>query len=190
MTILKENQYYYKTDLQTICRQYGWPTSGTKAQLLARIESDGRQEINQITSSHKAELTVDQISPEMPLINSGFSFNQVVRDYFTNYYQVDNFHFTKQMATLRRLAQKNQDASICVSDLMDIYEGKRFGSLNDEDEASYQWNNFVHDFFADSSLPVEKNLRLAAQLWYFVKTRPQENSYTSDLWRQYQAQQK
>lgn len=156
MTILKENQYYYKTDLQTICRQHGWPTSGTKAQLLARIESDGRQKITQFAENHKTELTVDQISPETPLINSGFAFNQVARDYFASYYQVDTFHFTKQMATLRRLAQKNQDSSIRVSDLMDIYEGKRFGKLNAEDEASYQWNNFVHDFFADDSLPVEK----------------------------------
>ncbi|CAH1852504.1 SAP domain-containing protein [Convivina praedatoris] len=190
MELLKENQYYYKKDLQDICRQHGWSTSGTKAQLLACIQSGGKRGGDQPARNHKIRLTLDQISPEMPLINSGFSFNQVARDYFANYYQVANFHFTKQMATLCRLAQKNQDSSIHVSDLMDIYEGKRFGSLDDEDEASYQWNNFVHDFFADDSLPAEKNLHMAAQLWHFVKNRPQENSYTSDLWRQYQAQQK
>jgi hypothetical protein len=107
-----EQHYWYKEELQRICRQYRLPASGTKAELeryvkrfLAgqRVADKRLQNTKQRTKKALKEMTLDT-----RLIPDGFKFNQQARAFFAEYFQVEKFSFTKEMAAaLTYLRQKS-----------------------------------------------------------------------------------
>ena len=148
--------YYYKTDLQEICRQLGLPSIGTKAELEKYIilflkGVDKRDIINKRqsgnTTRNKKQLI--EITLDTKIIQDGFKLNNQAREFFKNYFNVDKFSFTKSMAVLIRKAEENNDFKMTVGDLVDVYINGYNDIESTDEERTYQWNNFVKSFNAD-----------------------------------------
>ena len=83
--------YYYKTELIKLCRQWNLPTSGTKAELNSYVEKYlkgmSANEIKPCRSNNKIHrsLTYNEINLDTKLINSGFCFNKVARQWFADF---------------------------------------------------------------------------------------------------------
>ncbi|EHO51718.1 SAP domain-containing protein [Lentilactobacillus kisonensis] len=182
-----KSKYYYKTDLIALCRSYGLPTYGTKAELnhyiLAYLSGTPKQMIhpNRKRPIHKL-LTSDEISLQTPLVGSGFAFNDAARKFFANYFGVTKFSFKKKMAVIKRKAETDNDLAITVGDLIREYEESDQLVSQSKEAQTYQWNNFVKDFCADpTSLRFNQKIKVAVILWQKVKRSTGPKSYQHDL---------
>jgi hypothetical protein len=174
-----ESMYFYKTELQTICRNLNLNTSGTKFDLNQRIIKylNHDPQTNGPSSQHNGITTDLKLSTK---IINGVKLNQQLRNFMANYYGKETFKFSKEMAVTFRETKANNDSSITIQTLIDINDGKV--SVNtDKDDASYQWNQFVKDFCADpATKPIQNKLKSAAILWKLVKTKA-DKRYSHNL---------
>jgi len=184
-----KKHYWYKTELSEICRRFGLPAAGTKAELEARILKllsgepiEYRGSKNQY--SRKKRKTAE-ITLETRLIPDGFKFNRQAREFFAAYFKKEKFSFTKEMAAALREAERLGDHEMTVADLIAVYEGRR--SVENPDEKSYEWNRFVQDFNRDPKLrQVKQNrMQVAAALWKQVRDNPGPKRYSPDLLEKY-----
>ncbi len=188
-----EHTYYYKTDIVKICKLLSLPASGTKAELNSYITAylNGTP-ATQIKTKRKQKLrpslTYEEINLDTKLIGSGFSFNNEARRWFANYFGVKNFSFKKEMAIIKRKAEAEDDTKITVRDL--IYHIEHWKQEEIElvaEEQTYQWNNFVRDFFEDpATKKYQDRLKVAAILWKLVRESSNNKIYSHGLLRQYE----
>ncbi|MCH4170833.1 MAG: SAP domain-containing protein [Lactobacillus sp.] len=189
--------YYYKQDLVAMCRQWGLPTNGTKAQLnqyvsqfLSGIPVDRIKPAKRL--SKVPALTVGDITLNTRIVDSGFRFNTAARQFFANYFEVPHFSFTKAMAALRRQAVAEHNLEVTVKDLIMTYKKGQTQAADlqpqvEPEEATYQWNNFVRAFFKDpATRQYCERLKVAAILWQQVKHSPQAKLYMPQLLKDYQ----
>lgn len=120
-----QEKHYYKKDLIGLCRHFGLPTTGTKAELsqelilffkgmpLAKIKAVH-------TAAKKRPLYYDEIDLDTKLVGSGFAFNDDARKFFADYFGVETFHFSKQMTAMKRKARREHDTKLTVGDLIDV----------------------------------------------------------------------
>ena len=94
------------------------------------------------------------------------------------------------MAAAVREAKKRHDNSFTVRDLLVIYKtgkqrkaaGKSLPSYMQPEEQTYQWNNFVRAFNADShSMIFSNKMKVASILWSKVRDNPGPKEYRTDL---------
>lgn len=188
-----EHTYYYKTDIVKICKLLSLPASGTKAELNSYITAylNGTP-ATQIKTKRKQKLrpslTYEEINLDTKLIGSGFSFNNEARRWFANYFGVKNFSFKKEMAIIKRKAEAEDDTKITVRDLIyHIEHGKQEEIELVAEEQTYQWNNFVRDFFEDpATKKYQDRLKVAAILWKLVRESSNNKIYSHGLLRQYE----
>lgn len=184
-----DNHYWYQAELQNICRKYGLSAAGTKAKLAARIRQFLLGEIapdqRQSHTAARKKRELGEITLNTRLLPDGFKFNQQARQFFAAYYGKQTFSFTKEMAVALRDAERRGDHDMTVADLLDVYEGKK--KIDNPDERSYQWNQFVKDFNSDPlSRRIAKNrMKVAAVLWRKVRDNPGEKRYSSALLQEY-----
>ncbi|GAJ27275.1 hypothetical protein JCM15457_2248 [Liquorilactobacillus sucicola DSM 21376 = JCM 15457] len=188
-----KEKYYYKTELVELCRILKLPVSGTKAELNFYLEqylsgisvSKIRASRPFVTRTRRKILTANQIRLDTKVIGTGFTFNNEARKFFSSYFGVKKFSFKKEMAMIKRQAEKENDTELTVGDLI-----KRSLKLSRDkeqiaavsEEQTYQWNNFVRDFFLDSkTTQYNDRLKVAAILWQYVKKSKQEKKYTAIL---------
>lgn len=184
-----EKHYWYKAELSEICRQFGVPAAGTKAELEARIrkllsgESIGPQRHENAIRRKRQQMK--EITLETRLIPDGFKFNRQTRQFFAAYFKQEKFSFTKEMAAALREAERRGDHEMTVADLIAVYEGKR--PVENMDEKSYEWNRFVQDFNRDPmSRQVKQNrMQVAAALWKQVRDNPGPKRYSPELLESY-----
>lgn len=185
-------QYWYKTELQKICRKYSLPTYGTKAELQEYIERflKGEQDIEpRRTLRRKKDLSLSEITLDTKILESGFSLNNVAREWFRNYYDVDKFSFNKSMAIKMREIEENHDVNATVADLVKAHDSNN--KIVSKEEKTYQWNQFVKDFNSDSFTKKFKNKRLkvASLLWKYVKdSEKADKVYHHSLLKKYQSE--
>ena len=188
-----EHTYYYKTDIVKICKLLSLPASGTKAELNSYITAylNGTP-ATQIKTKRKQKLrpslTYEEINLDTKLIGSGFSFNNEARRWFANYFGVKNFSFKKEMAIIKRKAEAEDDTKITVRDLIyHIEHWKQEEIESVAEEQTYQWNNFVRDFFEDpATKKYQDRLKVAAILWKLVRESSNNKIYSHGLLRQYE----
>lgn len=186
--------YWYKTELEEICRDFGLPSYGTKAELTAYIQQflEGKpaSQIKRLRRTKPAGgLKADQISPETKLLDSGFKLNKEVRQFFADYYGQEKFTFKKVMAIKLREVERLEDKEATVADLIAVLENPDLVSQETPEEKSYQWNRFVKDFRQDPlSKYYREPLKVAALLWRGVKNSQDEKVYTSQLLADHQAE--
>lgn len=186
--------YHYKTELAAICRQHRLPASGTKAVLNQRLQAlVAGQRLDTPTSKVKRlAKPVKELSVTTPLANSGFSFNAEARKFFAAYFHVSKFAFTKPMAVLKRQAEAQPQLALTVADLIDVYQATRNSKARQQflaenaEEKTYEWNRFVHDFFADpATWQFRPRLKVAAILWQQVKQSTAPKQYVHSLLQAY-----
>ncbi|UQS81781.1 SAP domain-containing protein [Bombilactobacillus folatiphilus] len=178
--------YWYKTELQQICRHYALPTYGTKAELTQYIYAflDGTppsaiHSVRHYRTKIKTALTTEQISLNTKLLHSGFALNNEARQFFANYFGVSHFSFRKSMAVKMREVARTNDTNTTVSDLIQALQAP---SINTFTEQTYQWNHFVKDFCADPwSQNYKQSLKAAAILWRIVRDSDQPKVYQHEL---------
>ncbi|UFJ39869.1 SAP domain-containing protein [Brevibacillus humidisoli] len=183
--------YWYKDELAAICRQNGLSSSGTKAELEERIvhlligETVHNQRAK--TTQQRRKQRSGPITLQTRLIPEGFRFNQEARAFFQEYYGVNKFSFTKEMAAALRDAEKRNDQEMTVADLIAVYDSSRQKNHTKAnpptaEDKTYQWNGFVKEFHADPQSKQWKNkLEIAAFLWRKVRDRKGEKRYTPAL---------
>lgn len=185
-------KYYYKTELIKLCRQYKLPTSGTKAELnscitkyLKGVPSSKIKLIRNNRDRHP--LQYSEISLDTKLINSGFCFNNAARQWFANYFGVEKFSFSKKMAIIKRKAEAEHDTEITVGDLIHQMESwNQDKTALSAEERTYQWNNFIRDFFKDqTTTQYRQRLKVASILWKKVRVSKKDKVYHHDLLKKY-----
>lgn len=193
MTVDKfRTQYWYKTELQEICRKYNLPTYGTKAELQEYIERflNGEQDIKpKRILKRKNDLSLSEITLDTKILESGFSLNNVAREWFRNYYNVSKFSFNKPMAIKMREIEQNHDMNATVADLIEAHDSNN--KIVNKEEKTYQWNQFVKDFNSDPQTKKFKNKRLkvASLLWKQVKKSEKvDKVYHHSLLEKYQSE--
>lgn len=193
-----EESYFYKTDLIKMCRHYGLPTYGTKAELnhylrsyLSGMPIQAIKSLREQTSG--ASLTFEQITLDTKLINSGFSFNDAARKFFADYFGVEKFSFKKEMAIIKRQAETDGNTEMTVGDLLNQYVNLQQNQhaqkllVTNSEESTYQWNNFLRDFCnSDESHDFNNKLKVASILWQQVKNSTRPKKYTDKLLIDYQ----
>ncbi|WP_079909430.1 SAP domain-containing protein [Paenibacillus sp. 32352] len=185
-----EHHYWYKKELEELCRNHGISSAGTKAELEQRIKNvlsgktpvDSRKMNSAIRKRRQAE---QPLSLHTKLIPEGFKFNAKAREFFAHYYKVPKFSFTKEMAAALREAERQGDMDMTVSDLIAIYEGPKL--IQGPEERTYQWNYFVKEFNKDPLAQGLKQdrMKIAAELWKLVRDNPDDKQYSTTLLANY-----
>ena len=188
--------YWYREELQSICKSLNIDSSGMKAELNHNIEQyfkgnliapkkDIRSAITHTTkqTTSKASSTIP-LTPQTSLIECGFCFNQRFRDFFSQQTGITNFKFNVDMVATVRKVKETNDCTFTLGDLLDIFYGtKTYAKYN---KVSLQWNKFVQDFCADPATACFPNkLKTAALLWKEVRTSTREKIYKTELLKEF-----
>ena len=133
--------YWYREELQCICRQYGINACGMKAELNHNIEeyfngnvicSKKKQRVkvlvkptasrtnNEHSSADDIHLTLDT-----PLLSCNFRFSQRFRDFFSKQTGIERFKFNTDMVATARKVRETGDEKFTLGDLLDIFYGKK-----------------------------------------------------------------
>lgn len=173
--------YWYREELQQICKQLGISSSGMKTELCHNIEEYFKG--NRIVGSQpkrRAKPSDSPLSLNSGLIDCGFTFGPRFRAFFAEQTGVKNFKFNVDMVATVKKVREDNDKSFTIKDLLDIYYGKK--TYAKYDNSALQWNRFVKDFCADPKTAQFANkLKIAAILWSEVRNSTREKIYTPDL---------
>ena len=179
--------YWYREELQKICKQLGIDASGMKADLNHNIEEYFKGNIIKPKPRRKTEKAQETMSAktadltlQTKLLDCHFCFSQRVRDFFSEQTGIKNFKFNVDMVATVRKVKETKDVSFTLGDLLDIYSGKKtYAKYN---KVSLQWNKFVQDFCADPATEKFQNkLHVAARLWKIVRESTREKVYKHEL---------
>ena len=175
--------YWYREELQKICRALGLKSDGGKIELNKVIELyfNGKKILpEKHFSSCHSELVSESLSLYTSLIECGFTFGPRFRDFFSKETGTKNFKFNADMVATARKVKETKDTSFTLGDLLDIYYGKKtYAKYN---KVSLQWNKFVQDFCADpANAHIPNKLKAAAKLWKIVRESTREKIYSHNL---------
>ena len=175
--------YWYREELQQICKSHGIDSSGLKAELNHNIEEYFK---GNIIRPKKAQAKKTSVKSQLPLtldtglIECGFTFGPRFRDFFIEQTGIKNFKFNVDMVATVKKVKQEQDENFTLGDLLDIYYGKK--TYARYDKISLQWNKFFHDFCADpATASYPDKLKTAARLWKIVRESTQEKVYKHEL---------
>ena len=175
--------YWYREELQKICKGLGLDSSGMKAELNRVIEEYFKG--NKITPKAKTvskpkNRAAATLSLDTGLIECGFTFGPRFRDFFRSQTGVANFKFNVDMVATAKKVKQDRDTSFTLGDLLDVYYGKK--TYAKYDKVSLQWNKFVQDFCADpASAAFPNKLQTAAALWKEVRDSTRPKVYTHEI---------
>lgn len=181
-----EQYYWYRAELQKICKQLQMSSSGTKQELNNQIkdyfEGAGASKVSSVVKIQSDA----PLALSTPLLHCGFAFNKKFRRFFSKQTGIEPFKFTADMAAAWRRVQRENDETFTLQDMLDVFYG--VSDYVVYDSSVCQWNQFVKDFCADERNKRFKNkLQTAAVLWKIVRDSPMQKTYSYDLVVQYEA---
>ena len=186
--------YWYREELQAICKSLNIDASGMKADLNHNIEQYFQGNLiapkktvhSPSRSSTKRIAHTSTLTPQTGLIECGFCFNQRFRDFFSQQTGITNFKFNVDMVATARKVKETNDTTFTLGDLLEIFYGtKTYAKYN---KVSLQWNKFVQDFCADpATVHFQDKLKTASILWKEVRNSTREKIYTTDLLKEFSA---
>ncbi len=182
--------YWYREELQKICRALELKSDGGKIELNKVIEAYFKGEKllpeKPATSRHPEskishpELVSGSLSLDTSLIECNFTFGPRFRQFFEKETGVKPFKFNVDMVATAKKVKETNDTNFTLGDLLDIYYGKK--TYARYDKSALQWNKFVQDFCADpANAHIPNKLKAAAKLWKIVRESTREKVYTHDL---------
>lgn len=198
--------YWYREELQKICREHGIYAGGMKVDLNHNIEEYFKgnlirsKKIKRVTNrskkSTKSTRSFGRISKttalspltlQTGLIECGFCFSQRFRDFFSEQTGIKNFKFNVDMVATARKIKETKDFDFTLGDLLDIYYGRK--TYATYDKSCLQWNKFVQDFCADpATAQFPDKLKTAARLWRIVRESTREKIYCHELLEEFAEQ--
>ena len=179
--------YWYREELQKICKGLGLDSSGMKAELNRVIQEyfkGNRIAPGAVGKPGAASKTKNRAAAKLSLstglIECGFTFGPRFRDFFSAQTGVAKFKFNVDMVATAKKVKQDGDSSFTLGDLLDIYYGKK--TYAKYDKVCLQWNKFVQDFCADpASAAFPNKLKAAAALWKQVRDSTRPKVYTHQL---------
>ena len=175
--------YWYREELQKICRELGIDASGMKAELNHNIEEYFKGNLIRKTAKKTSASKKSEDIPltlETSLIECNFRFSQRMRDFFSAQTGIKNFKFNTDMVATAKKVRETNDTTVTLGDLLDIYYGRK--TYATYDKSCLQWNKFVQDFCADPATEIFPNkLKTAARLWKIVRESTREKVYKHEL---------
>ena len=179
------NRYYwYREELSQICKALGLEYRCTKQELNLIIEQffKGNRVEKSVRKVNKNQ--TESINLNTPLLESGFSFNQKFRDYFSAVTGVNPFKFNADMATAWRKVKAENNLSFTIQDMLKVYYGE--SDYAKYDNSACQWNQFLKDFCSDEFSNYYSNkLKVAAIIWKEVRDSKNEKVYSRELLKKY-----
>ncbi|MCL2687833.1 MAG: SAP domain-containing protein [Methanobrevibacter sp.] len=179
------NKYYwYKKELQQICKKLGIEYIGNKAELNNYI----KEYFNGNIIKHQKKINVKKINGNLTLdtklLEFGFAMRNEYRDFFGEQVGVNNFKYTADMAATLKKVRQIKDKNFTVKDLIDVYLRK--STYAKYDNSSCQWNKFYQDFCEDNeSNNFPNKMKSASILWKKVRDSDLEKVYSRKLYEKY-----
>lgn len=172
--------YWYREELQAICKSLGLEYDGNKADLNKIIEAY----FNGVKIKHKPKKTIKPIATELTLgtslVDCGFTFGPRFRDFFVKVTGDKSFKFNADMVATAKAVKENSDRSFTLGDLLDVKLGKI--SYAKYDASSCQWNKFLKDFCADKNNDIyDDKLKTASKFWKLLRSSDKEKVYTREF---------
>ena len=175
--------YWYREELQKICRALGLKSNGGKIELNKVIEAyfNGEKHFPEKHASPRhPEVVSSSLSLDTSLIECGFTFGPRFREFFEKETGIKPFKFNVDMVATVKKVKETNDTNFTLGDLLDIYYNKK--TYARYDKSALQWNKFVQDFCADpANAHIPNKLKAAAKLWKIVRESTKEKVYTHDL---------
>ena len=175
--------YWYREELQKICRALGLKSNGGKIELNKVIEAyfNGEKHFPEKHASPRhPEVVSSSLSLNTSLIECGCTFGPRFRQFFEKETGIKPFKFNVDMVATVKKVKETNDTNFTLGDLLDIYYNKK--TYARYDKSALQWNKFVQDFCADpANAHIPNKLKAAAKLWKIVRESTKEKVYTHDL---------
>ncbi len=172
--------YWYREELQAICKNLGLEYVGSKIELneIIRAYFDG------VRIPHKPQVRVKPVVTELtldtPLLACGFSFGPKFRDFYIRVTGDENFKFTADTVATAKAVKQNGDMEFTLGDLLDVKLGKR--KYAEYDKSSCQWNKFLHDFCADDyTSRFADRFKAASAFWAMLRDSDLPKVYTREF---------
>ncbi len=179
--------YWYRKELQQICRQLGIESKGMKLELNHNIEEffkgnlickKQRKSESPGTSTQKTDTKL--LTLETSLIDCRFCFSQRFREFFSAQTGIKNFKFNADMVATAKKVKEDCDKTFTLGDMLEVAYGRK--TYAKYDKSCLQWNKFVKDFCADSATARFPNkLKVAAHLWKKVRESTGKKIYKHEL---------
>lgn len=176
--------YWYREELQAICKQLGIDSSGMKLELNRNIEEYFKgnliREKQRKSVSSSTQKTDVPLTLETSLIECKFCFSQSFRDFFSTQTGIKNFKFNTDMVATAKKVKEDGDKSFTLGDMLEIFYGRK--TYAKYDKSCLQWNKFVQDFCSDPATnQFPDKLKTASILWREVRNSTREKTYNHNL---------
>lgn len=175
-----EKYYWYREELQEICKNLGLEYNANKNDLNQIIKAWFAGE--KITHLPKTRINAveSELTIHTSLIKCGFTFGNKFRAFYINVTGDKNFKFTADMVATAKAVKQNNDVDFTLGDLLDIKTGKK--EYAKYDNSSCQWNQFVKDFCADVINNCYKDkLKAASKFWTLLRETDLPKVYTREF---------
>jgi len=176
--------YWYREELQAICKQLGIDSSGMKLELNHNIEEYFKGNLihkeQRRSSSSSTQKTDVPLTLETSLIDCKFCFSQRFRDFFSAQTGIKNFKFNTDMVATAKKVKEDGDKTFTLGDMLEVFYGRK--TYAKYDKSCLQWNKFVKDFCSDpESERFSDKLKTASILWREVRNSTREKVYCHSL---------
>ena len=172
--------YWLKSELQLFCREQGLSPSGSKFEILDRIQCFLRTGSSPIESAKPKIKKQNSVMPKWfqlsDLLPQGFKCSREMRNFFVE--QVgESFHFS---VALQQYIKSTP--ALTFQGVIDhwkyLNEQKKTGLFKTEIGPQFEYNQFTRDFFSD---PVNqgKTQKDCIDAWSRIKLRPGSRKYQS-----------
>ena len=177
--------YWYREELQEICKKLGIEYRGNKIELNICIKEYFNENLIKPQKQTGIKKKNEELTLDTKLLDFGFALRNEYRDFFEKQLGVKNFRYTADMAAALKKVRQTKDKYFTIKDLIDVYSGKSDYAKNDK--SSCQWNKFYQDFCKDhvSNQHVNK-MKTASKLWTKVRESDLEKIYSRELYEKYE----
>ena len=178
--------YWYREELEAICKNLGIDSNGMKLELNHNIEEYFKGNLIQKKKRRPESAGAGKIGADIPLtletslIDCNFCFSQRFREFFSEQTGIKNFKFNADMVATSRKVKEEGDKTFTLGDMLEVFYGRK--TYAKYDKSCLQWNKFVKDFCSDpESERFSDKLKTASILWREVRNSTREKVYCHSL---------
>ena len=177
--------YWYREELQKICKTLGIAYRGNKIELNICIKDYFNGNLIKSQKQTGIKKKNEELTLDTKLLDFGFALRNEYRDFFGKQVGVKNFRYTADMTAAVKKVRQTEDKDFTVSDLIDVYSGK--SDYAKYDKSSCQWNKFYQDFCKDNVSNQHSNkMKTASILWEKVRDSDLGKTYSRELYEKYE----
>ena len=178
--------YWYREELETICKKLGIESGGMKLELNHNIEEYFKGNLIQKKKRRPESACAGKTGAEIPLtletslIDCKFCFSQRFREFFSEQTGIKNFKFNADMVATSRKVKEEGDKDFTLGDMLEVFYGRK--TYAKYDKSCLQWNKFVKDFCEDPATACfPDKMKTASRLWKEVRESTREKVYCHSL---------